>query len=432
MVHTRPKRVSACPPGPSPGLHQSGHPIPDDFPFQNDENVSEKQLVKGSNKQLSDTDQYRLLREYNAILADPGPGKVAELCVKWGVGHNYPSRLSAKMNRTGSLMRVKRVRAPRKFSSETKDKLTEIATARGGDLTYKELTEELFKATGVKLHRATIWRYVRAEWKVVRKRIKPPLSEEQMASRLEFAQTHRRNTWDDWVDIDEKWFYMWVNKGTLKLPPGMKQQRKVVASRSHIPKVMFLSAIAKPRPEHNFDGLIGIWRVAEPYSAKKDSKYHDRGDVYDKDCTMDTVFYRKLMTKKVFPAIRRKMPWAKLVTIQQDGASPHTGKDNPRHLKTAGMNPRVPGNAKITILTQPSNSPDNNLNDLCFFPSMSARVAKCGHRTVDELVEMVEKEYWNYDQATLLRGWEMKTRVLGEIIKHKGNNDFELPHRKRN
>ncbi|CAM9552856.1 unnamed protein product, partial [Choristocarpus tenellus] len=36
----------------------------------------------------------------------------------------------------------------------------------------------------------------------------------------------------------------------------MKVQRK-----SHIPKVMFISAILCPDPSHDFDGKIGIWQV---------------------------------------------------------------------------------------------------------------------------------------------------------------------------
>ena len=90
-----------------------------------------------------------------------------------------------------------------------------------------------------------------------------------MAKRLAFAKEHRRNTWDNWVDLDEKWFYLWVNKGTLKLPPGYNQIKKCLQSRAHIPKVMFLSAIAKPDASKNFDGKIGIWRVADTYMAQE-------------------------------------------------------------------------------------------------------------------------------------------------------------------
>jgi hypothetical protein len=32
---------------------------------------------------------------------------------------------------------------------------------------------------------------------------------------------------------------------------------------------MFLSAAARPDPERNFDGEIGIWRVADTYMAQE-------------------------------------------------------------------------------------------------------------------------------------------------------------------
>ena len=83
------------------------------------------------------------------------------------------------------------------------------------------------------------------------------------------------------MDFDEKWFFLWINKGTLKLPPGYEKIRKVLCFKRFIPKVMFLSAISRLDPAHNFDGKIGIWRVAEPYTAKNTSKNYNKGDVFD-------------------------------------------------------------------------------------------------------------------------------------------------------
>ena len=57
-------------------------------------------------------------------------------------------------------------------------------------------------------------------------------------------------------------------------------------------------------------------------------------------------------------------------------------------------------------------------------------MSKHSNRAVEELVKWVEQEYWAYDRDTSGRIWDMKTRVLGEVIKHKGNNDFVMPHRK--
>ena len=34
----------------------------------------------------------------------------------------------------------------------------------------------------------------------------------------------------------------------------------VLHNKSHIPKIMFLTALARPQPNRNFDGRVGIWR----------------------------------------------------------------------------------------------------------------------------------------------------------------------------
>lgn len=66
------------------------------------------------------------------------------------------------------------------------------------------------------------------------------------------------------------------------------------------------------------------------------------------------------------------MPWlrSKLVVVQQDGASLHTGKNNPEILNSAGMGLGW----LVELVTQPAQSPDLNINDLGFFSSLKSRV----------------------------------------------------------
>ena len=69
--------------------------------------------------------------------------------------------------------------------------------------------------------------------------------------------------------------------------------------------------------------------MAEKYQAKKGSAYHDKDEVYDKDCTMTSERYFDMMSKKVFPKIAKAFAGTGIrnVIVQQDGARPHTGKD---------------------------------------------------------------------------------------------------------
>ncbi|CAM9283546.1 unnamed protein product, partial [Choristocarpus tenellus] len=78
--------------------------------------------------------------------------------------------------------------------------------------------------------------------------------------------------------------------------------------------------------------------------------------------------YRKWYTEELLPAIKTKMPWlqGKHVVVQQDGAIPRRGKGNSEILSGAGKT----DGWSITLVMQPSNSPDLNMMDLCFFRSL--------------------------------------------------------------
>jgi hypothetical protein len=73
--------------------------------------------------------------------------------------------------------------------------------------------------------------------------------------------------------------------------------------------VIFLTAIARPRPEYHFSGLIGMCRASETKVALKASKNHQKGEKYEVDCTMDAAWYLEKLTFEVYPAIRHAMWW---------------------------------------------------------------------------------------------------------------------------
>ena len=102
---------------------------------------------------------------------------------------------------------------------------------------------------------------------------------------------------------------------------------------------MVIAANARPDPSHDFDGKIGIWRICVIKTAQRSSKRRERGEEYEFDCTIDAEWYKDWYIDVLLPAIKKKMPWqrSKRVVVQQDGASPHTGKGNPEILNSAGM-----------------------------------------------------------------------------------------------
>jgi hypothetical protein len=96
------------------------------------------------------------------------------------------------------------------------------------------------------------------------------------------VKTMKFKSFQNVVQLDESWFYVMENGRLIRtfpgdeLPPPLKAQHK-----SHIPKVMFLTAIALPRPEYEFNGNIGIWRVCESVEATKKARTIT-GETYSK------------------------------------------------------------------------------------------------------------------------------------------------------
>ena len=145
--------------------------------------------------------------------------------------------------------------------------LEDYAEEMRWDFTWEEAAEYLGDISPETLRRhAKI-----SGWRTMYGRILPLLSPSHQERRLEWAHDHRRSTWNDWVDLDEKWFYTIVVR-KKKVPPSMKAPSHSTQSKRFIGKTMFLTAVAIPRPQYGFDGLIGIWRICEKTTAKRKSK----------------------------------------------------------------------------------------------------------------------------------------------------------------
>ena len=69
---------------------------------------------------------------------------------------------------------------------------------------------------------------------------------------------------EDVVHVDEKCFFLMHDGSICRVFPNEDGTFTMPACprvyhKSRMPKVMFLAAVAKPRPEYGFDGKIGIW-----------------------------------------------------------------------------------------------------------------------------------------------------------------------------
>jgi hypothetical protein len=136
------------------------------------------------------------------------------------------------------------------------------------------------------------------EWTKSKNYIKPYLSPKHELARLQWAQERKDfdffSTEKVVVHIDEKYFYAYRNGRIIYYPKGCEPPTTTALSKTQIPKVMFFGAVAPPNPSKNFDGRIGLWLVSAKKEAKRNSKFHDRGDKYQVPTMMNGKLFVKL------------------------------------------------------------------------------------------------------------------------------------------
>lgn len=138
-------------------------------------------------------------------------------------------------------------------------------------------------------------------------------------NRVKFVESmvnneERQHTYDDMFDtvhVDEKWFYVVKDGQGVYILPGEDASRPARAQhKSHIIKVMFLCAVARPRVGHRsrrFDGKIGLWPMIETVQAANNSKNRAAGTDIIKPLNVTAEVYEEYMIKHVLPAIKEKM-----------------------------------------------------------------------------------------------------------------------------
>ena len=253
-----------------------------------------------------------------------------------------------------------------------------------------------------------------------------------------WAVEHKYRDQKNVIHVDEKWFYTKKVSHKIRVMPGVAiPDRPTCRHKNHIDKVLFLVAVARPqmRPDGVwFDGKIGIWPCTTLYQARRNSVNRPAGTWEVKNKSITAEYYRELVlgtptVPGVFAAIKARMPWmhAGTVVMQHDGAKPHTSIINVQEFAVAGA---LDG-WDIRVRTQPAQSPDMNVLDLCFFASLQRRCEqiKRHSHTVGQLVEKVEEAWAAYDWQTLDRAWKHQFDVWNSILTVDGGNQYVNPHR---
>ena len=201
--------------------------------------------------------------------------------------------------------------------------------------------------------------------------------------------------------------------GDVQIPTPRKG-----AHKSRMPKLMFLVATARPRPEYNFDGKIGILVLCYREESQTEQQGHR---------------YRKKVIGKdgVFDEIRKNMWWfhknsgkpeaGQTLFYQHDGATPH---DCDKNKRVWAQNRRMKG-FDILVVKQPAQSPDLNVCDLAFFNSLQSDTECAAASNMKELKEIVLKAWDEYPADRLESCWRCLTTSMHGILETGGDNVYQ-------
>jgi len=288
------------------------------------------------------------------------------------------------------------------------------------------------------------------------RQLRPFLSTRHMAARLAWAKKlledpERIFAEPDtvYVHIDEKWFYAHLLNRRVWVAKGEKPPIQHLASKHFVNKAMFLAAVAKPVPEHGFDGRIGFYPIAERVTAKKDSALRKKGDEFWRSVIMNSALFKDFLKKKVVPdTLRATGAWARKIVVQMDNAGGHGGgrgdmakttlaelnkwaADLPKEL----LNLCPSGPPEIQFVAQPPRSPDTNVLDLGVWTSLQIAVDELKREkgisspTVSELFDSWISTWTEWPAAQVLtKIFGTLRNVLGLILATNGGNEYTIPH----
>jgi hypothetical protein len=259
--------------------------------------------------------------------------------------------------------------------------------------------------------------------------LKPALQDHHLQARIGFALGMRDENdptkyreMDEIIHLDEKWFY--IDKKTIKIYLGSDEEppERSAPNANGLIKVMFLCAVARPRP--GFDGKIGIWPIGSFRPAQRASRNRPAGTLIWNNQKVTQEVYRRLLTTCVLPAIAAKWPGSDRIILQQDGAKAHIKEnDEEFHAAVEAWDLGIP----ISLMFQPAQSSDTNVLDLGFFCALDAFKQRIT-RTEQELIVAVQEAFDNYPPYRLNYCFLTLMSVCNMILEHDGTNHWRIPH----
>ena len=233
----------------------------------------------------------------------------------------------------------------------------------------------------------------------------------------------------NYVHVDEKWFFVSEKELRLYIATDETVPDRTCQNKDHIMKVMFLTAVARPRFNEDgictFDGKIGMFPFVDYIPAQRTSVNRPRGAIVTSPFSVTKNKYREFMVTKVIPAIKNKWPDRnRNIIIQQDGAPAHIESNDAEFLAAA-----TTGLWNISLELQPPKSPDVNVLDLSFFRALqAAQWRRAPAYTIDGLIQQVNEAFAAFNPRKIDFGFITLQCCMDDILTANGNNDYKIRH----
>ena len=249
----------------------------------------------------------------------------------------------------------------------------------------------------------------------VRPRLLPILQENTRSERADFARrvltpggdlhSYINDPNTVYTHLDEKWFTRKRLRKRVWVGPSELKPVHFVQSKQQEKKVMFLAGVAKPRPEHNFEGGVAFIPIGNVERARHASANRPRGARVFVSEEINREKTIELIKEIVTDVVGRTHEWARRYVFQLDNAGGHGGgrgdmdsttlqklrdwtanefrADHPEYF----MGHAAP---EFVFIGQPAHSPDLNILDLGAWNSLQVYVDKLQTQNVGRTVAEID------------------------------------------
>ncbi|KAF0697112.1 Aste57867_12178 [Aphanomyces stellatus] len=209
----------------------------------------------------------------------------------------------------------------------------------------------------------------------------------------------------DTVHVDEKWFFISRVKKTVYGVPEKKVKQRSCKAKRFILKVMFLSAVARPRWDHDKD---------EWFMARLE---HDTLPKSFSPSEEAVAVMLAMLIDKVIPAIHANWPRgvSNKIKIQQVNARPHVPPLDMDVVAACTSN-----GWDMEVVFQPPNSPDINVLDLGFFRAIRTLQLEELSSSLEEIVDATEAAWEGVSMQTLDKNFISLQCCIQEVIRARG------------